>query len=151
MTHLLFSQRRAMQTKAIFAIFAGTLLSACSDTSGILGTDVGRQMANLDAPDLLSTEERGTPELILRDAVFLQVNGQEKRRAITTLEDDGAVCSDTVCSWSFVHRETWFDTMGVRMPGPRRTSKRTWTVSFVSDRILSQSDILTDFEVESVR
>ena len=140
-----------MQTKAKLAIFAGALLSACSDTSGILGTDVGRQMANLPAPDLLSAEERGTPELILREAVFLQVNGQAKRQAITTLEDDGAVCSDTVCSWSFVHRETWFDTMGARMPGPRRTSIRTWMVSFVSEQILSQSDIVADFEVQSVQ
>ncbi|MFV1497364.1 hypothetical protein VWY34_02760 [Phaeobacter sp. JH20_02] len=128
-----------MQTKVITVIVAGAFLAACADTSGILGTDVGRQMANSSAT---------TPELILRDAVFLQVKEQDDRQAVGTLEDDGAICSGLVCSWSFIHRETWFDTLGVRMPGPKRTSNWTWMVTFVSDQILSKSDIVTDVEVE---
>ncbi len=73
-----------MQTKATIVIFAGVLLAACADTSGILGTDVGRQMANSSAT---------TSELILRDAVFLQVKEQDAIQAVATLEDDGSICS----------------------------------------------------------
>ena len=137
-----FSKRRAMQAKATIAIFAGAFLASCANTSGILGTDVGRQMVNSSAT---------TPELIMRDAVFLQVKEQDTRQAVRTLENDGAICSDSVCSWSFIHHETWFETLGARMPGPRRSSKRIWTVSFVSDRILHKSDIVTGVEIESVQ
>lgn len=138
----LFSKGRAGQTRAVFAIFAGAFLAACSDTSGILGTDVGRQMVNSNAP---------TPELILRDAVFIQVKEQDAQQAVKTLEDDGAVCRGAVCSWSFLDREPWFDTWGVRMPGPRRTSEKTWFIAFVSDQILSESNIETHVEAELVR
>jgi hypothetical protein len=86
-----------MQTKAIIMIFGGAFLASCADTSGILGTDVGRQMVNSSAT---------TPELILRGSVFLQVKEQDGRQAVGTIEDDGAICSGMVCSWSFIHRET---------------------------------------------
>jgi len=131
-----------MQIRATTAIFAVALLASCADTSGISGTDVGRQMVNSSS---------STPKLILRDAVFFQVKEQSKQEAIRTLENDGAMCSGSVCSWSFIHRETWFDTLGVRMPGPRRTTKRLWTVTFLSDQIVNQGDIATDFEVEPVQ
>ena len=123
-------------------MFVGALLASCSETSGILGTDVGRQMRNSNAP---------TPQLILRDAVFLQVKEQDAQQAVRTLENDGAVCSGLICRWTFIHRETWFDTWGARMPGPLRTWERRWVVTFLSEQILSKNNITTSIESDLVQ
>lgn len=117
-----------MRPSAKFAIVAGVLLAACSDTFGVLPTDFGRQMADFNA---------ATPELVLREAVFLKVKGKDDWEAAKTLEDDGSVCSGSVCSCSLIHHETRSDTWGVRLPGSRRNTKRIWIVTFFNDQILN--------------
>ncbi|CUJ87802.1 hypothetical protein RUE5091_00593 [Ruegeria denitrificans] len=82
-----------MQSSATIAIVAGVFLASCTDTSGILGSDAGHQMVNSSV---------STPDLKSSDAVYFQVKGQSNRQSIGTLEDDGAICSGSVCSWSSI-------------------------------------------------
>ncbi|GEM_PF-4509214 len=117
----------------MFAIFAVT---ACSSMNGgIPKTAVGREMRNLNST---------SPRLLLRDAVFSLTKDQSREEAIQTLQEDGANCSGSTCSWTFVAREKWIDTIGVRMPGPKRAFEITWRVTMLGESIMSRGDIEAD-------
>lgn len=75
----------------------------------------------------------------LLNAAFVFLGGKNRAEAIAFLSTDGFECSQTICSAVRVEREMF--KAGIRGPGPLKIFTTTYDISFVSDDILSPSDI----------
>ena len=122
-------------------------LTGCTDTGRFYGSILERNHRALIERNtfnymLANPEIDDSYDGQVREAAFMMVKGMRIEQALVVFEADGATCNDNSCTWADTDRETLAEvSLGIRMPGPRRTSVHFRKVAIYSDLVTQLSDI----------
>ena len=128
------------------ALLVGSFAMASCTTSGdrIAPSDRLRSLMSQSPEDGVRAK--------FADAIFALIAGQTPDRAKATLIAEGADCVNTVCSWTTIQRESWFEAQGTfRAPGPARIYRWDWRVEFLAPTVAIKDDVKSTVSVERIR